>query len=115
MDTKQKTTIKEKIISDIASIEKEIELLKQKSEPITPDCSLGRLTRQEMIQEQQVYLHNLQENQKRLNRLKLALSRVDKDDYGECKECEEDIAYERLLLIPESVYCVNCLDDLNNG
>ena len=114
MNTQQRQKIKEKIISDIASTQKEIVLLEEKSQPITPDCSLGRLTRQEMMQEQQVYLHTLQENQKRLNRLKSALKNVDKEDYGECKECEEDIAYERLLLIPESVYCVSCLDELNS-
>jgi DnaK suppressor protein len=113
MDANQRQSIKAKIISDIESIEKEIVQLKEKSQPITPDCSLGRLTRQEMIQEQQVYLHSLQEDEKRLNRLRLALRNVDNEDYGECKECEEDIAYERLLLIPESVYCVRCLDELN--
>jgi len=113
MEAQQRGNIKEKIISDIASTEKEIILLEEKSQPITPDCSLGRLTRQEMMLEQQVYLHTLQENQKRLNRLKFALSKVDNEEYGECKECEEDIAYERLMLVPESVYCVNCLDELN--
>jgi len=114
MNTQQRQNIKEKIISDISALEKEIILLQEKSEPITPDCSLGRLTRQEMMQEQQVYLHTLQEDQKRLNRLKSALSRVENEDYGECKECEEDIAYERLLLLPESVYCVSCLQELND-
>ena len=114
MDAKQKSDIKEKIISDIASIEKEIISLEEKSQPITPDCSLGRLTRQEMMQEQQLYLHNLQENKKRLNRLRFALSKVDNEDYGECKECEENIDFNRLFLIPESVYCVACLDELNS-
>ncbi|WP_455757035.1 TraR/DksA family transcriptional regulator [Sulfurimonas sp.] len=113
MNTQQRQSIKEKIIVEIASIQKEIVLLEEKSQPITPDCSLGRLTRQEMMLEQQVYLHTLEENQKRLNRLKFALSKVENEDYGECKECEEDIAYERLLLVPESAYCVNCLDELN--
>lgn len=114
MDSQKRKNIKAKIISDIATIEKEIKLLEEKSKPITPDCSLGRLTRQEMMQEQQVYLHTLQENQKRLNRLKSALGRVDKDDYGECLECEEEISYERLLLIPESTYCVSCLQELRD-
>jgi len=112
MNTQQRQNIKAKIITDIASIEKEIVLLEEKSKPITPDCSLGRLTRQEMMLEQQVYIHTLEEDKKRLNLLKYALSKVDNEEYGECKECEEDIAYERLILVPESVYCVACLNEL---
>ena len=112
MKQSQRTQIKEKIITDIDALQNEINILIEKTQPIAPDCSLGRLTRQEMIQEQQVYEHALHESEIRLNKLKFALGKVDKDSYGVCMECEEDILFARLMLVPESSHCVSCKEEL---
>ena len=112
MNVKQLKMIKDKIISDISDMNREIEELQDKIEPITPDCSLGRLTRQEMIQEQQVNEHALHEAEIRVNRLNYALQKVDKDGYGICSECEEDIVFQRLMILPESTHCVACMNEL---
>ena len=113
MTKEQLVQIKEKIITDMNLMQTEIDELLEKTKPITPDCSLGRLTRQEMIQEQQVNEHALHEAEIRLNRLKYALQKVDKEDYGVCLECEEEIIFGRLLLLPESTHCVACKSELN--
>ncbi|MCK4975135.1 MAG: TraR/DksA C4-type zinc finger protein [Sulfurimonas sp.] len=110
----QREQIKDKIIEDIASIEKEILDLQEKTKPIAPDCSLGRLTRLEMIGEQQVNEHALHEAQIRLNKLKYAIQKVDKESYGTCAECEEEIVFGRLMLLPESTHCITCLSELGN-
>jgi len=112
MTLTQLTQIKENILQELESTQIEIELLKEKTQPITPDCSLGRLTRQEMIQEQQVNEHALHEAEIRFNKLKYASSKIDKKDYGICMECEEEILFERLLLVPESSHCVSCKQEL---
>jgi len=65
-----------------------------------------------MIQEQQVNEHAMHEAQIRINKLKYALQKFDKDGYGICNECEEEIAFARLMLLPESTHCVSCLEDL---
>ena len=109
----QKNQLKNKIVKDIKAMQDEIEGLKDKIKPITPDCSLGRLTRQEMIQEQQVNEHAMHEAEIRVNRLKYSLGKVDKDEYGICAECEEEIIFGRLLLLPESTHCVACISELN--
>ena len=36
--------IKDKLILDLSSMQQEISDLQEKTKPITPDCSLGRLT-----------------------------------------------------------------------
>ena len=113
MTKDQKNQLKNKITEDIKAMEREIEDLKEKVKPITPDCSLGRLTRQEMIQEQQVNEHAMHEAEIRVNKLKYALGKVDREDYGICAECEEEIIFERLLLLPESTHCVACMSELN--
>jgi len=112
MTSKQHQQIKDKIAQDLVTMQHEIDELKEKTKPITPDCSLGRLTRQEMIQEQQVNEHAMHEAEIRVNKLKYALQRVDKEGYGVCAECEEEIAFARLMLLPESTHCVACKQEL---
>ncbi len=112
MTSYQLQQVKDKIVQDLNSMLQEIEDLKEKTKPITPDCSLGRLTRQEMIQEQQVNEHALHEAEIRVNKLKYALQKVDKDGYGICAECEEEIVFGRLMILPESTHCVECKQEL---
>lgn len=112
MTSHQLQQIKNKIQEDLISMQHEIDGLKEKTKPIIPDCSLGRLTRQEMIQEQQVNEHALHEAEIRVNKLKYALQKVDKEDYGICAECDEEIIFERLMLLPESTHCVACKQEL---
>ncbi len=110
MTPKEQNSIKEKIEHDLVGLEEQIRILKEKVKPITPDCSLGRLTRLEMMGEQHVDNKILNESQTRHTRLKNALLRVDKPMFGICIECEEEIDIERMRIRPESVRCVKCAD-----
>lgn len=65
-----------------------------------------------MIQEQQVNEYALHDAEIRLNKLKYALQKVDKENYSTCAECEEEILFERLMLLPESTHCVACKQEL---
>jgi len=113
MTPQQRKQIKAKIIEDLAALEHEIIGLKEKTKPITPDCSLGRLTRLEMIGEQQVNEHALHEAEIRTNKLKYALQKVDKEEYGLCMECEDEIPFGRLMILPESSHCIACASHQN--
>ncbi len=112
MTQKEKDTIKEKIIQEIASLETQIATLQEKVKPIAPDCSLGRLTRLEAMGEQHVNNKILDESKIRLTRLKNALLRIDKPMFGICIECEEKIGMGRMRVRPESVRCVECANNL---
>ena len=108
MTKKEKIQIKEKIESDLLHLQKQIKLLLEKTKPITPDCSLGRLTRLEAMGEQHVNNTILDESKLRLTRLQNALLRIDKPIFGICIECEEDIGMGRMMVRPESVRCIEC-------
>ena len=112
MNSVERQQIKNLIYNYIESLKHEISELEVKTKPIAPDCSIGRLTRQEMIQEQQVNEHALHEAKIRLNKLTYASKKVEKEDYGICVECEEDILFQRLKLVPESSHCVSCKEEL---
>ena len=37
-----------------------------------------------------------------------ALRRLDEGVYGECFQCGNHIPYDRLAVLPETLYCVSC-------
>ncbi len=93
---------------DLESLRKEIQALERQLQPIAPDCSLGELLRSEMMQGQEVLNLAYVEAKKRYNRLLYAQKHIEDEGYGLCVDCEEPIAFERLLLIPEARYCIRC-------
>jgi DnaK suppressor protein len=112
MTNEHKDQIKRQILADIELLKKQIALLEEKTMPVAPDCSLGRLTRLEAMGEQHVNHKILDENKLRFTRLSNALTRIDKPTFGICIECEEEIAVERMMIRPESVRCVECANRL---
>ncbi|MEA3374351.1 MAG: TraR/DksA C4-type zinc finger protein [Campylobacterota bacterium] len=108
MTPQQRKQIKQKILEELESLAHEIKELQEKTKPIEPDCSLGRLTRLEMIGEQQVNEHALQEATIRHNKLEYAFRKVDEASYGLCVECEDEIPFQRLLILPEASHCIEC-------
>jgi len=108
MTQEEKNEIKQKIEADIQTLKAQILALEEKSGPISPDCSLGRLTRLEAMGEQHVNNTILDESRLRLTRLQNALLRIDKPMFGICIECEEEIGFGRMSIRPESVKCVAC-------
>lgn len=89
-------------------VEHTIEMLKERTRPVSPDVSLGRLTRQEALQEQNVAKENLRQSELRLKKINGALHRVHNKSFGECLECGDDIAPQRLEIMPENGYCIEC-------
>jgi len=70
--------------------------------------SVGRLSRMDAMQQQSMDIAREERRQHRLKILKAALDRLDKDDYGYCLACGEDIPYKRLLADPATTRCVEC-------
>lgn len=108
LTAKERAEIKKEIEENIIALKKQIERLEEKLQPISPDCSLGRLTRLEAMGEQHVNHTILDESKLRLTRLNNALQRVDKPMFGICIECEEAIGIGRMRIRPESVRCITC-------
>ena len=96
--------------NELASLDQHIEELKRRCEPISPDNAIGRLSRMEAIGERGVHQTALAAATERQRALQLAMQRIDGDEYyGLCERCDEPIPLARLMLMPESRYCVSCL------
>jgi len=72
------------------------------------DAPIGRLTRIDAIQRQEMARANVQAAKLRLQQVAAALKAMDEGNYGECWECGEEIAEKRLEARPESQLCIEC-------
>ena len=76
--------------------------------PVSPDNAIGRLSRVDAMQSQQMRLAMQQADERRLQRVKQALRFLDEGRYGICVKCGEEIGEKRLSVVPESVLCIQC-------
>ena len=109
MNDLERQAVKRQLLDDLNSLEREIKELQDLTKPITPECALGTLGRFELMNDQDIYEKTLQEAIKRQTKLNYALTKINKEEFGLCVECDEEINFERLLLIPESTHCMECL------
>ncbi|MDC0656503.1 TraR/DksA C4-type zinc finger protein [Leisingera sp. SS27] len=69
---------------------------------------VGRLSRMDALQMQAMAKAQGARRQLETQRLKAALARMDKGEYGFCEDCGEDIALKRLQLDPAALKCISC-------
>ena len=105
MDTNE---VKQKILDEIIQTEELISEYKEMTKPVAPDVSIGRISRMDAINNKSVTESALRQAEDKLDKLKYVLSKVGKPDFGVCLKCKKPIPLARVLIKPESVYCVNC-------
>ncbi len=98
-----------RIISDrLKAIEVEISDQASNTEAISPDVSIGRLSRLESMQHQQIALAGKRRCEEERSRLHEAERRLLSGTFGRCLMCGDDIAEARLEIQPDAVSCVSC-------
>jgi RNA polymerase-binding transcription factor len=100
--------IKGKIQFEIEKAMEEILELKSITAPISPENSVGRISRMDAINNKSVTEAALSTKQVKLRKLKEALNNVDNPGFGICTSCHKPIPVGRLLLMPEADKCVSC-------
>lgn len=108
MESSEKRELRKKISAMISSLQIEIEQLEELTKPISPENSLGRLTRMDAINNKSVAEASLRNRKRKLGKLHVALANVGQDNFGKCKRCKNQINPNRLILMPESEHCVSC-------
>jgi len=111
MKSEDKSALSLVLDKEIAALKKELAALEEQLQPITPDCSLGDLLRSEMMCAQEVLQGRYETAKKRYNRLKYTQSKCDDEHFGLCEICEEEIALQRLMIMPETRYCIHCASE----
>lgn len=106
MNDKQAKLYQEKLAEALQEIEKS--LSKSEAAAVSPDKSLGRLSRVEAMQDQQLILEVRRRHKKRKLEIINAMSRLEQDKFGKCSFCGADISEERLDVFPEVQTCIRC-------
>lgn len=108
MDTAVQESFRTKIEARIRELEDSMESTKEDREAISPDKSIGRLSRLDSMQMQQMALGMNNRMQEEARQLKEALKRIDNSRYGICEMCRQDIPMERLEFQLDATICVDC-------
>ncbi len=82
--------------------------LQEEAKPVALDQEIGRLTRMDAMQQQNLAKASKRNLELRLTHIKSALSAFEREEYGYCRRCEEPIGYKRLCARPESPFCLRC-------
>ena len=88
----------------------EIEIASSGSKkPVALDqSSVGRVTRIDAIQRQQMAVESSRRRTDAMLKIEAALLRIQSHEFGICVKCGDDIAIARLDIDPTFVKCVNC-------
>ena len=112
MNEPQKKQLEKCIIEEIETVKVDIVSYTELSKPVSPDSSIGRITRMEAINSKSINEASLINSKNRLYKLEKSLEMIDDPYFGYCFECEEQIPFARLMIMPESVYCVKCAEKM---
>lgn len=113
LSVEQMDQYKQALLQRRASIDAQFEQTEEMAQPVEPDPAIGRLTRQDAMQQQQLTLETRRRLELQKTQIKTALRRIDGGTFGVCVLCKTSISRERLNLVPESPLCVACLEQRN--
>ena len=108
MDKKKRRQLEKIINKEIKENTSSIEEYKQLTKPISPENSIGRVSRMDAINNKSVLEAALREAQSKLIQLNDINNKIASSDFGLCKTCKKSIPFGRLMIRPESQLCVNC-------
>ena len=108
MNDQDKNEIIKKIKSEISKTEKTILNYREITQPIAPENAIGRISRMDAINNKSIAEAALRKAQEKLTNLKYRNTQVHKKGFGCCAKCKQQIPVGRLLLVPQSKFCVKC-------
>ena len=108
MKAKDREDVIERIRAEIDKTAKEIIELKELTKPISPENAIGRVSRMDAINNKSINENRLRTAETKLRKLQHSLQKSNDKNFGICARCSGDIQLGRLMLLPESNYCIRC-------
>ena len=100
--------LKALIQEQISKTQDKISELRELTQPISPENAIGRVSRMDAINNKSINDAALRKAEEKLKKLEYALTQINEPDFGTCAKCGSDIQPGRILLVPESRFCVRC-------
>ena len=82
---------------------------KELTKPISPENSIGRVSRMDAINNKSVMEESLRKLEAKYEKLKFIKTQTQNEDFGICLKCKNEIPMGRIMIIPESRFCVKCV------
>ena len=102
--------VKQRLLEELQSLQALRESTKASRAPVELDQqSVGRLTRMDALQKQNMELATEHRRQMRVKAINAALQRIDNGEFGYCIICDEEIAPQRLEFDPAIACCILCI------
>ncbi len=108
MDNERLEKFRVLVEARMAEINEKLGMGDADTQPIAPDVAIGRLSRLDSMQMQQMALSGKRRLKTELQNLRNALGRIDKRTYGNCGLCRKEIAEARLEAQLDAVLCIHC-------
>ena len=103
-----KKEIEEKLLAAIEKTKAVIKEYRELTKPVSPDVAIGRISRMDAINNKSVNEASLRQAEEKLRNLNRVHSQLGKEEFGKCLKCKKEIPLGRILIRPESLYCVEC-------
>jgi len=98
------------IAKELAETTIHVKKLKLLTQPIVPDCAVGRVSRMDAINNKAINEAALQQAKQKLASLKIAVKNIDNPNFGICARCKNPIPIGRIMLLPHSPFCARCVE-----
>ena len=108
MTTEEKEVLRKKIERKLSITREKISQMEEMTQPVTPENSIGRISRMDAINNKSVMEAALRTARKELEDLEFASRHIDDEDFGTCENCGEKIEIKRLMFMPGSRRCMRC-------
>ncbi|HIA03267.1 MAG TPA: TraR/DksA family transcriptional regulator [Myxococcales bacterium] len=112
LTTSQTQTLSKSLELLKVSLESSLSMSKDSVKPVDLDEPIGRLSRMDAIQQKEMASTNRRNLAIRLQQVNAAIGAVQRDEYGECNRCGDDIGFKRLTAKPEAPLCLNCQNEI---
>ncbi len=101
----------DRLEKDREKIRHRIEELKKEDPFMDPDHTIDNAAVDTDVREQvghDTIQAQIKDLDRKLHDIELAFGKIEKDRYGYCEKCGEQIPVARLDLIPEARFCIDC-------
>lgn len=109
MDGETRARLHRRLLEEAEALKADEEMTAESRQPVELDqASVGRLSRMDAMQMQAMAAAQSRRRKQAAARVKAALERFEKDEYGDCVRCGEEIEARRLDLDPATPLCLAC-------
>ncbi len=108
MTPEEKHKIVDILLKEKVKLESKIADLIELTQPISPDCAIGRVSRMDAINNKSVNEAALRSAKTKLRNIEISLEKSEDPEFGKCRQCGFDIPVGRLIVMPGSSRCVGC-------